>query len=119
MTAHNLAEHLYVRRALAGKNIGDIPEVARAQQTRTDDCEKTRVDVAAIRESVDHAPRYEECLARVQVGMRPAHVNVFTPSSPKTVSSNASWLCGAGMRALAGTSHSKMLTLPPDSSAST
>ena len=73
MAAHDLAEHFYVRRPIAGKNIGDIPEVARAQQTRTDDCEKTRVDVAAISESVDHAPRYEECLARVQVGMRSAH----------------------------------------------
>jgi len=68
MAAHDLAEHFYVRRTIAGKNIGDIPEVAGAQQTRTDDCEKTRVDVAAISESVDQAPRYEECLARVQVG---------------------------------------------------
>ena len=49
----------------------------------------------------------------------PPTVNVVTPSSSKTVSSKSSWLCGAGMRALAGTSHSKTLTLPPDSSAST
>jgi hypothetical protein len=72
MTAYDFAEHFYVRRALAGEDIGDIPEVARAQQTRTDDCQKTRVSVAAISESVDYAPRYEECLARVQVGVRSA-----------------------------------------------
>jgi hypothetical protein len=68
MTAHDIAERFYVRRPIASKDIGDIPEIARSQQTRTDDCEKTGVNVAAISESVDHAPRYEECLARVQVG---------------------------------------------------
>src|SRR6266516_3915524 len=68
MTAHDFADHFDVRRASAGKDIGDIPEVARAQQTRTDDCEETGVNLAAVTESVDHAPRYEECLARVQVG---------------------------------------------------
>src|SRR5439155_10333571 len=66
------AEHIDVRRAIASKDVGDIPEVARAQQTRTDDCEETGVSVAAASESVDHAPRYEECLARVQVDARSA-----------------------------------------------
>jgi hypothetical protein len=68
MTAHDLAQHFHVRRPIASKDIGDIPEVGRSQQTRTYDCEKTGVGVAAVSESVDHAPRYEECLARVQVG---------------------------------------------------
>jgi hypothetical protein len=68
MTAHDLADHFDVRRAIASKDVGDIPEVARAQQTRTDDCEETGVNVAAVTESVDHPPRYEECLARLQVG---------------------------------------------------
>jgi len=68
MTAHDFADHLDVRRAIASKDVGDIPEVAGAQQTRTDDCEEAGVNVAAVTESVDHAPRYEECLARVQVG---------------------------------------------------
>src|SRR6266487_6541116 len=68
MTAHDFAERFYVWRPIASKDLGDIPGVARAQQTRTDDCEETGVNVAAISESVDHAPRYEECLARVQVG---------------------------------------------------
>src|SRR5438094_2761632 len=68
MTAHDFAELSDVRHAIAGKDVGDIPEVARAQQTRTDDCEEPGVNVAAVTESVDHAPRYEECLARVQVG---------------------------------------------------
>src|SRR5205809_778017 len=72
MTAHDFAEHLDVRRAIAGKDVGDIPEVARAQQTRTDNCEETGVNVAAVSESVDHAPWYEQCLARVQVGARSA-----------------------------------------------
>ena len=68
MTAHDFADHFDVRRAIAGKDVGDIAEVARAQQTRTDDCEKAGVNVAAITEPVDHAPRYEDCLARVQLG---------------------------------------------------
>jgi hypothetical protein len=119
MTAHDFAHHLDVGRAITNKDGGDIPEVARAQQTRTDDGEETGVNVALVTESVDHAPRYEECLATVQVGAPSADGKLVTPSSPKTVSSKASWLCGAGMRALAGTSHSKTLTLPPDSSAST
>jgi len=68
MTAHDFADHFDVRRAIASKDVGDIPEVARAQQTRTDDCEETGVNVAAVTESVDHPSRYEKCLARVQVG---------------------------------------------------
>jgi hypothetical protein len=68
MTAHDFADHFDVRRAIAGKDVGDIPEVARTEQTRTDDCEETGVNVAAVTESVDHAPRYEERLGRVQVG---------------------------------------------------
>ncbi len=67
MTAHDFADHFDVGRAIASKDVGDIPKVARAQQTRTDDCKETGVNVAAVTESVDHAPRYEECLARVQV----------------------------------------------------
>jgi hypothetical protein len=119
VTAHDFADPLDVRRAIAGKDVGDISKVARAQQTRADDCEETGVKVAAVTESVDHAPRYEECLARGQVGAPTADGKRVTPSNPKTVSSKSSWLCGAGMRALAGTSHSKTLTLPLDSSAST
>jgi hypothetical protein len=65
MTAHHFTDHLDVRRAITSKDVGDIPEVDRAQETRTDDGEKTGVDVAAVIESVDHAPRYEECFARV------------------------------------------------------
>jgi hypothetical protein len=38
MTAHDFADHFDVRRASASKDGSDIPEVARAQQTRTDDC---------------------------------------------------------------------------------
>jgi len=38
MTAHDFADHFDVRRTIASKDVGDIPEVARAQQTRTDDC---------------------------------------------------------------------------------
>jgi hypothetical protein len=68
MAAHDFAEHFDVRRAIAGKDIGDIPEVVRAQQTWTSDCEETGVNVTTVSESVDHAPRYEECLAGVQVG---------------------------------------------------
>jgi hypothetical protein len=66
MTAHYFAEHFDVRRAIAGKDVRDFPEVARAQQTRTDDCEETGVNVTAVTESVDHAPRYEESLAPVR-----------------------------------------------------
>src|SRR5436309_15896950 len=68
MTAHDFADLFDVRRAIASEDVGDIPEVARAQQTRTDDCEEPGVNVAAVTESVDHAPRDEERLARVQVG---------------------------------------------------
>src|SRR5256885_4591531 len=68
MAAHDFAEHFDVRRAIASKDIGDIPEVVRAQQTWTSDCEETGVNVTTVSESVDHAPRYEECLARGQVG---------------------------------------------------
>jgi acyl-CoA synthetase (NDP forming) len=52
MAAHDLADHFDVRQTIAGKDIGVIPEVARAQQTRTDDCEETGVNVAAVTESV-------------------------------------------------------------------
>ena len=68
MTAHDFADHLDVRRAITGEDVADIPEIARAKQTRTDDCEETGVNFAAVTESVDHAPRYEQCLAGVQVG---------------------------------------------------
>src|SRR5438067_4407305 len=73
MTTHDFAEHFDVRRAIASKDVRDFPEVARAQKTRTDECEETGVNVAPVSESVDHAPRYEECLARVQVGARSAN----------------------------------------------
>jgi hypothetical protein len=69
VTAHDFADLFDVRRAIAGKDVGDLPEVARAQQARTDDCEEAGVDVAAVTESVDHAPRYEECLARAELGV--------------------------------------------------
>ena len=71
MTAHDFADLFDVRRATAGEDLGDLPEVARAQQARTDDCEEAGVNVAAIAESVDHAPRYEQCLACIQVGAPP------------------------------------------------
>jgi ribosomal protein L2 len=119
MTAHDFADHFDVRRTSAGKDVGDFPEVGRAQQTRTDDCEETGVNVAAVTESVDHAPRYEQCLARVQVGVPSADGKRRYAVQPEEVSSKSSWLCGAGMRALAGTSHSNTLTLPLDSSVST
>src|SRR4051794_4451678 len=70
VTAHDLAKLFDVGRAAAGEHFGDIAEVARAQQTRTDDGEETGVNVAAVTETVDHAPRNEERLARVQVGAR-------------------------------------------------
>jgi hypothetical protein len=72
MTAHDFADHFDVRRAIAGKDVGDVPEVARAQQSRTDDCEETGVNVSVVTESVDYPPRYEERLARVQVSARSA-----------------------------------------------
>lgn len=34
MTAHDFADLFDVRRAIAGKDLGDISKVARAQQTR-------------------------------------------------------------------------------------
>src|SRR2546421_3882694 len=68
MAAHDFAKHFDVRRAIASKDIGNILEVVRAQQTWTSDCEETGVNVTTVSESVDHAPRYEECLARGQVG---------------------------------------------------
>ena len=46
MAAHDFADHFDVRRAIASKDVGDIPEVGRAQQTRTNDCEETGVNVA-------------------------------------------------------------------------
>jgi hypothetical protein len=38
MTAHDFADLFDVRRATAGKDVGNLSEVARAQQARTDDC---------------------------------------------------------------------------------
>src|SRR5215207_1418033 len=73
VTAHDLAKLFDVRRAVAAEHVGDISEVARAHQTRADDRKEAGVNVALITESVDHAARYEERLARVQVGSRPAH----------------------------------------------
>jgi hypothetical protein len=72
MPAHDFAEQSDVRWTIASKNAGDIPEVARAEQTRTDDRKEASVSVAIIGESVDHAARYEECLARIQIGARSA-----------------------------------------------
>ena len=83
MTAHDFADHFDVRRALTGKDVGHIPEVARAQQSRTDDCKETGVSVSAVTESVDHPPRYEECLARVQVGARSADGKRSDPVQPE------------------------------------
>ena len=68
MTAHDLTDLFDVRRAIAGQDVGDIAEVARPQQTRTDDCEKTGICVRAVIEFVNHAPRYEKRLTRVHVG---------------------------------------------------
>jgi hypothetical protein len=83
MTAHDFADHFDVRRAIAGKDVGDIPEVARTEQTRTDDCEETGVNVAAVTESVDHVPRYEERLTRVQVGALSADGERSDPVQPE------------------------------------
>jgi hypothetical protein len=63
MTAHDVADHFDIRRAIAGKDLGDIPEVGRSQQTRTDDREQMGVNVAAVTESVDLTPRDEEFAA--------------------------------------------------------
>jgi hypothetical protein len=68
MTAHDLADLFDIRRAIAGQYVGDIVEVVRAQQTRTDDCEKTGVYVPAVIEFVNHPTRYEKRLSRIQVG---------------------------------------------------
>jgi hypothetical protein len=115
MTAHDIADPFDVRRAAAGDDVGDLPEVARAQQTRTDDREETGVSLAAVAESVDHAPRYEECLARAQVGAGSADGKRGDAVQPE----DGLVELVVAVRRGAGTSHSKMLTLPPDSSAST
>jgi hypothetical protein len=119
MTVHDFADHLDVRRAIASKNVGDIPEVARAQQTRTDDCEETGVNITAVIESVDHVPRYEECLARVQIGARSADGKRSDAVQPEDGFTEVVVAMRRGHACIAGTSHSKTLTLPPDSSAST
>jgi hypothetical protein len=72
VTAHDLSKPFDVRWAVAGEHIGDILEVVRAHQTRTDDGKETGINVAAVGKSVDRAPRDEEHLARVQVGTRSA-----------------------------------------------
>jgi hypothetical protein len=73
VAAHDLAKLFDVRRTVAAEDVGDIFEVARAHQTRTDDRKEAGVNVALITESVDHAARYEERLTRVQAGSHPAH----------------------------------------------
>src|SRR5829696_1827026 len=72
VTTHDLAKLFDVRRALAGEHVGDILEIARAHQTWTDDGKEAGVNIAAVTESMDHAARYEERLARFQVGAPPA-----------------------------------------------
>src|SRR6266576_57002 len=68
VTAHDLAKLFDVWRAVAGEHVHDIFQVARAQQTRTDDRQETGVSVAAVAKSVDRAPRNEERPTSVQVG---------------------------------------------------
>src|SRR5438067_10227574 len=72
VTAHDLPKLFDVRRAVSGEHVGDIFEVARAQQTRADDGKEAGVNVAVVTEPVDHAARYEERLSRVQFGSPPA-----------------------------------------------
>ena len=67
MAAHDVANLFDVRRAVAGEHVRYILEVARSQKTWTDDGEHARVNVAVVSESVDHAARYEERLARAHV----------------------------------------------------
>src|SRR5829696_4343709 len=72
VTTHDLAKLFDVRRAPAGEHVGDILEIARAHQAWTDDGKEAGVNIAAVTESMDHAARYEERLARFQVGAPPA-----------------------------------------------
>jgi hypothetical protein len=55
VAAHDVANPVDVRRAVAGEHFRDVLEIARAKQTRTDDGEHARVNVAVVSESVDHA----------------------------------------------------------------
>src|SRR2546427_12649984 len=68
VTAHDLANLFDVGRADIGEHVGDIPEVARAQQTRADDGEEAGGNVAGVAESVAHAAGYDERLARAEDG---------------------------------------------------
>jgi len=119
VTAHDLADHFDVRRAIASKHVGDIPEVARAQQTRTDDCEEAGVNVAAVTESVDHAPRYVECLARVQVGASSADGKRGDAVQSEDGFIEVVVAVRRGHACIRGDIALETLTLPPDSSAST
>ena len=55
MTAHDLADLADVRRAVGGEHVGDIPEVARAEQTRADYGEEA--GVSALPRWADAADR--------------------------------------------------------------
>ena len=55
MAAHDLADLLDVGRPTTAEHVGDVLEVARTQQPRTDDGEETGIDIALVVEGFDSA----------------------------------------------------------------
>lgn len=80
MAAHDFANPLDVRRAVAGEHFRYVLEIARAKQTWADDGEHARVNVALVSESVDHAAGYEERLPGT------SHSNTLTLPSDSSAS---------------------------------
>ena len=93
MTAHDLTDPFDVRRATAGDDLSDLPEVAGAQQTRTDDREETGVGLAAVSDSsastwkrTERAPSW---IGSAALGMNDFYSMPFKNASTRSPSSAA------------------------------
>ena len=107
VTAHHFAELGRIGRAARrrGEDLCDVSGVRGSEPAGVCDREELGIDAAAILEPVDLPAPDTHRVAGVEL-TRLAVDGVQTPSKPKLVSSNASWLCGMGTFASAGTAHS-------------
>lgn len=90
MATHDLADLLDVGRPATAEHSGDLLEVVRAQQSRTNDRQETGIDIRHVVEAVDHPAPYEQYSRGFRSIRSPPTVKLVTPSKPNAVSSKAS-----------------------------
>jgi sugar phosphate isomerase/epimerase len=73
VAAHDLADPLDVWWATAADDLGDLLEIAGAQQTGTDDRQEASIMAASVVEAVDDAALNEKRLTRVKINLLAGH----------------------------------------------